>query len=61
LLDPITEKKQVREKVLEKGQSRRIWEELYKVVDSSDVICQVIDVRDPLGTRCKHVEKQVKR
>lgn len=31
----------VREKVFEKGQSRRIWGELYKVVDSSDVIIQV--------------------
>lgn len=27
--------------VFEKGQSRRIWGELYKVVDSSDVVIQV--------------------
>ena len=38
VVDPNQEKKQVREKVLEKGQSKRIWEELYKVVDSSDVV-----------------------
>ena len=27
--------------VFEKGQSKRIWGELYKVVDSSDVVIQV--------------------
>jgi hypothetical protein len=31
----------VRDAAYEKGQSRRIWGELYKVVDSSDVIIQV--------------------
>nr|XP_039248064.1 nucleolar GTP-binding protein 2-like [Styela clava] len=39
------------------GQSKRIWNELYKVVDCSDVIIQVLDVRDPMGTRCPHVER----
>ena len=31
-----------RDKIYDKGQSRRIWGELYKVVDSSDVIVQVL-------------------
>lgn len=31
----------VRHSMFEKGQSKRIWGELYKVVDSSDVIIQV--------------------
>lgn len=31
----------VRDSVFEKGQSKRIWGELYKVLDSSDVIIQV--------------------
>ncbi|PRP84513.1 hypothetical protein PROFUN_05848 [Planoprotostelium fungivorum] len=43
--------------VFEKGTSKRIWGELYKVVDSSDVIIQVLDARDPMGTRCRHIEK----
>ena len=30
-----------REAVLGKGQSKRIWAELYKVIDSSDVVVQV--------------------
>ncbi len=33
-----------REKIYDKGQSKRIWGELYKVVDSSDVIVQVHNV-----------------
>ena len=38
-----------------KGTSRRIWGELYKVLDSSDIVIHVLDARDPLGTRCKPV------
>ncbi|KFG33417.1 putative nucleolar gtp-binding protein 2, partial [Toxoplasma gondii GAB2-2007-GAL-DOM2] len=34
--------------------------ELYKVIDSSDVIVQVVDARDPLGTRCFRVEKYLR-
>jgi len=39
------------------GQSKRIWNELYKVLDCSDVVIQVLDARDPMGTRCHRVEK----
>ena len=48
------------DELFQKGQSKRIWGELYKVVDSSDVLIQVLDVRDPLGTRCEHLEKHLK-
>lgn len=48
------------EPIYSKGQSRRIWGELYKVIDSSDVIIHVLDVRDPLGTRCRSVEKHIR-
>jgi nuclear GTP-binding protein len=50
----------VRHTMFEKGQSKRIWGELYKVVDSSDVVVQVLDARNPQGTRCYHLEKQLK-
>lgn len=42
------------------GMSKRIWNELYKVVDSSDVLLQVLDARDPMGTRSPYVEKYLR-
>ena len=45
-----------REWIMGAGQSKRIWNELYKVIDSSDVVLQVLDARDPLGTRSPHIE-----
>ncbi|KAI3918373.1 hypothetical protein MKX01_041693 [Papaver californicum] len=50
----------VRHTMFEKGQSKRIWGELYKVIDSSDVVVQVLDARDPQGTRCYHLETHLK-
>lgn len=56
--DPWAEFKDAnRGRVFDKGQSRRIWGELHKVVDSSDVVIQVLDSRDPQGTRCRYVER----
>ncbi|KAL1883587.1 GTPase required for pre-60S ribosomal subunit nuclear export and maturation [Paecilomyces lecythidis] len=49
-----------REPVFSKGQSKRIWNELYKVIDSSDVVIHVVDARDPEGTRCKSIEKYIR-
>ena len=49
-----------RDWVMAAGQSRRIWNELYKVIDSSDLVLQVLDARDPMGTRSPHVEKYLK-
>uniref|UniRef100_A0A9J2P282 Nucleolar GTP-binding protein 2 n=1 Tax=Ascaris lumbricoides TaxID=6252 RepID=A0A9J2P282_ASCLU len=43
------------------GQSNRVWGELYKVLDSSDVVVEVVDARDPMGTRCKHVEEFLRK
>lgn len=31
------------------------------MIDASDVILQVIDARDPLGTRCQHLEDHIKK
>lgn len=44
-----------------KGQSKRIWGELYKVLDCSDVILQVVDARNVPGTRCVHIENHIKK
>ncbi|KAF2729511.1 NGP1NT-domain-containing protein [Polyplosphaeria fusca] len=50
-----------REAIFSKGTSKRIWNELYKVIDSSDVILHLLDARDPNGTRCRAVEKYLKK
>uniref|UniRef100_A0A2M4CRP0 Nucleolar GTP-binding protein 2 n=1 Tax=Anopheles darlingi TaxID=43151 RepID=A0A2M4CRP0_ANODA len=46
----------VREYIFAAGQSKRIWNELHKVIDSADVLLQVLDARDPMGTRSKYIE-----
>merc|ERR1719309_111464 len=50
-----------REIIMKAGLSKRIWAELYKVIDSSDVVAQVLDARDPQGTRAKQVEEFLKK
>ncbi|OII71584.1 hypothetical protein cand_032970 [Cryptosporidium andersoni] len=47
--------------VLKKGTSKRIWQELYKVIDSSDIIIHVLDSRDPQGTRCIYIEQYLEK
>ncbi|CAF0819025.1 unnamed protein product [Didymodactylos carnosus] len=40
--------------------SRKIfYKEFKKVVDASDIVIQVLDARDPLGSRCRQVEEGV--
>ncbi|XP_044801174.2 nucleolar GTP-binding protein 2 isoform X2 [Bubalus bubalis] len=52
---------EAQEEIFKKGQSKRIWGELYKVIDSSDVVVQVLDARDPMGTRSPHIETYLKK
>ncbi|KFR15245.1 Nucleolar GTP-binding protein 2, partial [Opisthocomus hoazin] len=54
-------REEAQEEIYKKGQSKRIWGELYKVIDSSDVVVQVLDARDPMGTRSPHVESYLKK
>lgn len=51
----------VRDWVFGAGQSKRIWNELHKVIDSSDIILQVLDARDPIGTRSKYIEEFLRK
>lgn len=51
----------VRDWIMAAGQSKRIWNELYKVVDSSDVVIMVLDARDPMGTRSKFIENYLRK
>lgn len=56
----LNEKKPYIAKFMTAGQSKRIYSELHKVIDSSDVICQILDARDPAGTRSLYVENFVR-
>lgn len=62
LLNPVEVVQQEnKDKRLTAGQSKRIWEELYKVIDSSDVLVCILDARDPMGTRSYHLENHIKK
>ncbi|TFK68228.1 NGP1NT-domain-containing protein [Pluteus cervinus] len=49
------------EPIYAKGTSRRIYGELYKVIDSSDVILHILDARDPMGTICQNVLDYIRK
>lgn len=54
-------KDRTRDIIFEKGLSKRIWDELYKVVDSSDVLIYVLDARNPNGTRTRYLEEYIRK
>ena len=37
-----------------------IWKQLWRVIEKSDVVVQIIDARNPLLFRCRDVERYVK-
>ncbi|KAI9582834.1 nucleolar GTP-binding protein 2 [Glossina fuscipes] len=59
--EDLGEKAVQRDWIFAAGQSKRIWNELHKVVDASDVLLQVLDARDPMGTRSKYIEEFLRK
>jgi len=52
-------KKEKKDDLFLKGQSKRIWGEFFKVIDCSDVILHIIDARNVPGTRCTMIERHI--
>ncbi|KAL9672486.1 hypothetical protein QQ045_028737 [Rhodiola kirilowii] len=48
-------------KKVQNNSDRAFYKELGKVIEASDVILEVLDARDPLGTRCIDMENMVRK
>eukprot|EP00917_Polyrhabdina_sp_WS-2016_P017654 GHVP01038163.1.p1 GENE.GHVP01038163.1~~GHVP01038163.1.p1 ORF type:complete len:460 (-),score=94.72 GHVP01038163.1:969-2348(-) len=58
-LVPFLDKPAAVDPIFQKGKSKRIWGEYFKVLDSSDIILHVLDCRNPIGTYCKTIKEYI--
>jgi hypothetical protein len=58
---PIPVGQPIRELGCADGSRRAYYKEFVKVVSAADVVIEVLDARDPLGSRCLGVERFVRQ
>ena len=37
----------------------RYWKEMKKIIETCDIILEILDARDPLSCRCKWIERKI--
>ncbi|XP_075148034.1 nucleostemin 1 [Haematobia irritans] len=58
--DVVSDEKQYKGSDTKEQSLKQYFKEFKKVLENADVVLEVVDARDPLGTRCVEVERAVK-
>ncbi len=40
-------------------ESGKYWKEIKKIIETCDIILEILDARDPLSCRCKYIERKI--
>uniref|UniRef100_A0A0K8UX05 Guanine nucleotide-binding protein-like 3 n=1 Tax=Bactrocera latifrons TaxID=174628 RepID=A0A0K8UX05_BACLA len=59
-VDNVVAEKEYSPAISKEQSLKQYFKEFKKVIQNADVVLEVVDARDPLGTRCKEVERAVR-